>query len=78
MKKIIVWDLFGGGQNSVFNSINNDPKLKEKFEVYTRDITEPTREFHYKLDLASDNIVELFKKYPKPDIIVASPLSPKF
>ncbi|UWV83647.1 hypothetical protein [Mycoplasmopsis felis] len=39
MKKIIVWDLFGGGQNSVFNSINNDPKLKEKFEVYTYEIS---------------------------------------
>ncbi|UWV85530.1 hypothetical protein NW066_02450 [Mycoplasmopsis felis] len=69
MKKIIVWDLFGGGQNSVFNSINNDPKLKEKFEVYIRDITEPTREFHYKLDLASDNIVELFKNIPNQTLL---------
>ncbi|MGZ9755496.1 hypothetical protein ACXYRO_01895 [Mycoplasma sp. 4013] len=78
MKKLIVWDLFGGGQNSVFNAINEDKYLKDKFEIYTWDITEPTRNNHYKLDLASDNIVQLFWKYPRPDIIVASPLCQSF
>ncbi|KNG79510.1 C5 methylase (MAV1virus-like) protein [Mycoplasma sp. HU2014] len=76
--KIIVWDLFGGGQNSVYNSINENEKIRDLFEVYTWDVTEPTREHHYKLDLSSDDIVELFKGYPKPDIIVASPLCQSF
>ncbi|WP_027120998.1 hypothetical protein [Mycoplasma leonicaptivi] len=78
MSKIIVWDLFGGGQNSVFESINNDQKLKNIFEIHTWDITEPTRQFHYKTDLAKDNIVEYFSQFPKPDIIIASPLCQSF
>ncbi|WP_180338343.1 C5 methylase (MAV1virus-like) protein [Mycoplasmopsis pullorum] len=77
MKKIVIWDLFGGGQNSVYNSLK-EYNLIDFFDVYTFDVTEPTREKHYKLDLSQDNIVEIFKQYPKPDIILASPLCQSF
>lgn len=75
--KYIIWDLFGGGQNSVFNSLKEN-NLLDKYDVYTFDVTEPTREKHYKIDLSQDNIVELFKKFPKPNIIVSSPLCQSF
>lgn len=74
MNKIIVWDLFGGGQNSVFQSLKDDPI----FDVWTFDITEQTREQHIKQDLTVNNIIEVLAKYPKPDIIVASPLCQSF
>lgn len=77
MKKIIVWDLFGGGQNSVFNSLNESSEFKN-FVVYTFDITEPTREQHYKIDLAQDNIIQKFQSFPKPDIIISSTLCQSF
>lgn len=77
MKKIVVWDLFGGGQNSVFNSLKENDML-EFFDIYTFDVTEPTRDKHFKFDLSQENIVDIFKKYPKPDIIVASPLCQSF
>jgi hypothetical protein len=77
MKKIIVWDLFGGGQNSVFSSLK-EKHLTKKYEVYTFDITPSTRKHHYKVDLAQDNICEVFKKYPKPDIITSSTLCQSF
>ncbi|WP_322961505.1 hypothetical protein [Mycoplasmopsis cynos] len=32
--KIIVWDLFGGGQNSVYQAIGDNPL----FEIYTFDL----------------------------------------
>lgn len=70
----VVWDLFGGGQNSVYNALKDNPN----YDVYTFDITKPTRAHHYQVDLSQDNIVEIFKKYPKPDIIVASPLCQSF
>ena len=68
MKKI-VWDLFDGGQNSVYNALDHF-----NYDIYTFDITEPSHEHQYQVDLSQDNIVDIFKKYPKPDIIVASPL----
>ena len=72
--KIIVWDLFGGGQNSVYESLKDNPL----FDVWTFDITEPTREQHIKQDLTVNNIIEVLAAYPKPDIIVASPLCQSF
>ena len=72
--KIIVWDLFGGGQNSVYESLKDNPL----FDVWTFDITEPTREQHIKQDLTVNNIIEVLGHYPKPDIIVASPLCQSF
>ncbi|MFV8418733.1 hypothetical protein [Mycoplasma sp. Sp33II] len=76
-KKIIVWDLFGGGQNSVYNSVI-EHNLEDILDIYTFDVTEPTREKHYKIDLAQDNIIKVMSKFPKPDIIVASPLCQSF
>ena len=73
-KQIVVWDLFGGGQNSVYQSLRENPL----FDVWTFDITEPTREQHIKQDLTVDNIIEVLGQYPKPDIIVASPLCQSF
>ena len=71
---MIVWDLFGGGQNSVYNALKDNPN----YTVYTFDITEPAHEHQYHIDLSQDNIVDKFKDYPKPDIIVASPLCQSF
>ncbi|UWV82356.1 C5 methylase (MAV1virus-like) protein [Mycoplasmopsis cynos] len=78
-KKVVVWDLFGGGRNSVYKSLVEHNKI-DIFDVYTFDVTEPEREKHFKLDLAQDiNILkEYFKNLPQPDIIVASPLCQSF
>lgn len=74
--KIVIWDLFGGGQNSVYNAIGKNGD--SNYDIYTFDVTEPTRDKHYKLDLSQDNIVEIFKNFPKPDIIVSSTLCQSF
>lgn len=76
IKKKIVWDLFGGGQNSVFSALKNN----ELYEVYTFDVTDSTRKHHYIQDLAEkkDILFKYFDKLPKPDIIVASPLCQSF
>lgn len=76
-KKIIVWDLFGGGQNSVYNTLK-EFNLLDTYEVYTFDITTPTRKHHYILDLSVDNVIEHLKQFPTPDIITASPLCQSF
>lgn len=76
-KKIIVWDLFGGGQNSVYNSLQKNNLLKY-FDILTFDVTEPSRKKHFYIDLAQENIIEKMSKFPKPDIIVASPLCQSF
>lgn len=73
-KPIIVWDLFGGGQNSVYEALKDNPL----YDVYTFDITEPTRQKQYVLDLSNDNVLDELAKYPSPDIIVASPLCQSF
>ena len=75
MKKFIIWDLFGGGQNSVYHTVQ---EFNLPFDVFTFDITEPQHNNQFKMDLAQDNIIECFKHYPKPDIIVASPLCQSF
>ena len=72
--KLICWDLFGGGGNSVYKALKNNKQI----EVWTFDITKPTRKNHLELDLSQKNIIDFFKKYPKPDIIVASPLCQSF
>lgn len=79
--KIIVWDLFGGGQNSVFKALN-DSSLN--YDIYTFDVTEPTRKKHFWLDLSQKNIVTIFDsliksgKIKKPDIIISSTLCQSF
>lgn len=77
MKKLIVWDLFGGGVNSVYKAIGDNPN----FEIYTFDLF-PER-FHnkqYVVDLSEDFewLKRYFSAFPKPDIIVASPLCQSF
>lgn len=67
--KRVVWDLFGGGQNSVYKALKDVPG----FEVWTFDVTEPTRDKHVSLDLAAPNLERELSKYPKPDIVAASP-----
>lgn len=65
-----------GGQNSVYQALKSNPN----YEVYTFDVTQPTRALHYEHDL-SEPIKLLyiyFDKFPKPDIIVASPLCQSF
>jgi DNA replication initiation complex subunit (GINS family) len=66
--------LNSGGQNSCFNSVG------DKYDVYTFDVTEPTREKHFYLDLAQpiEDLIKYLDKLPKPDIIVASPLCQSF
>jgi hypothetical protein len=69
--------LFGGGQNSVYNSLQKNDLLKY-FDILTFDVTEPSRKKHFYIDLAQENIVEKMSKFPNPDIIVASPLCQSF
>lgn len=78
-KKIVVWDLFGGGQNSVYKSLVEKDKIKH-FDVYTFDVTQPDRDNQFKIDLAQEFSVlkSYFSSLPKPDIIVASPLCQSF
>lgn len=76
-KKRVIWDLFGGGQNSVFLTLK-ELNLLENYDVYTFDITEPIHDKQFKIDLAQDHIIDIFKQFPQPDIIVASPLCQSF
>ncbi|WP_322960229.1 hypothetical protein [Mycoplasmopsis cynos] len=49
--KIIVWDLFGGGQNSVYQAIGDNPL----FEIYTFDLyPEKYHNKQYVIDLSQD------------------------
>ncbi|MGL4768986.1 MAG: hypothetical protein ACRCW6_02000 [Mycoplasmoidaceae bacterium] len=54
---MIVWDLFGDGQNSIYKALNNN----RNYKIYTFDITTPTRKLYLKIDLSQKNIVEDFK-----------------
>ena len=75
MNKLILWDLFGGGQNSIYNTVK---EYNLPIDVYTFDITEPQHEKQFKVDLSVLDIIVKLKDYPKPDIIVASPLCQSF
>ena len=75
MNKLILWDLFGGGQNSIYNTVK---EYNLPIEVYTFDITEPQHEKQFILDLSSKDVIEKLKQYPRPDIISASPLCQSF
>lgn len=77
MKKI-VWDLFGGLNGSVGSAIGYD-----KYEIYTFDILPKTKDGrdNIVIDLAmedTDKLLQLMSKYPKPDIIVSSPICSSF
>ena len=72
--KTIVWDLFGGGQNSIFYAL----KKKRNLEIFTFDVVKPIRKKQIILDLSQNNIVSKLSKFPKPDIIVSSTLCQSF
>lgn len=71
---MIVWDLFGGSENSVYHAVG------DKHTVYTIDITEPQRKNQIKFDLSQpfEIIKKRLDKLPHPDIICASPLCQSF
>lgn len=88
MKKIVIWDLFGGGCNSVSRAIAKY-KMGSIFDVYTFDVVETHKESYrgklkhrfqkyFNIDLSSENIIQIFKKFPKPDIILSSTLCQSF
>lgn len=90
IKKLVIWDLFGGGCNSVARCVDAN-SLEDIFDVYTFDVVDthlPSHRgqlpysFHhyYKVDLSQKNIVSYLrkKKFPKPDIIVSSTLCQSF
>lgn len=75
--KKIIWDLFGGGVNSVYHALKNN----DDFEVYTFDLVPETEhQNQHVIDLSKkfQDLKEYFSKLPKPDIIVASPLCQSF
>lgn len=93
-KKIVIWDLFGGGCNSLSRSISKY-KLNDKYLVYTFDVVETHKKsyrgqlshnFHkyINVDLSQEDIVNVFNEMIKnktiklPDIIVSSPLCQSF
>lgn len=69
-RKIIVWNLFNDGLDSVGKAIKD-----EKYEMYNFGISE-NFESTNKIDLSQNSfrkINDYFDKFPKPDIITASP-----
>lgn len=79
-RKIIIWDLFGGSNNSVWNAL----KDYDFIEVYTFDInTNIKHDKQYIINLGKENIdnfIEFIEmgNFPKPDFITASPLCNSF
>ena len=87
-RKIIIWDLFGGGCNSIARTIANE-RLSKYFIVYTFDVVETHKEsfrgqlpykFHhyFKIDLSSDDVLDKLSQFPLPDIITSSTLCQSF
>lgn len=76
MKKV-VWDLFGGGQNSVYFALKEN-KMLDEFDVYTFDVTPKAHEKQFYVDLSLKSTKKWFEKFPRPDVIVASPLCQSF
>ncbi len=70
MNKTIIYDLFGGGCNSLKKALSDN----DNYEIYTFDILDTFKET-FKVDLTREDIIDkmLSFKLPKPDIIVASP-----
>lgn len=80
-KKLIIWDLFGGSQNSVWKSLQY---FEKQVEIYTFDIN-PNLQHKNQIvmDLGVDyeqsaDLIRELEKYPKPDLIFASPLCTTF
>ncbi|OAB48993.1 hypothetical protein [Mycoplasmopsis gallinarum] len=94
MNKIVIWDLFGGGCNSLSRAIN-EFNLNDKYAVYTFDVVETHKksyrgqlDFSFQkyinLDLSQNNIIKIFEKLikdgqiEKPNIITSSTLCQSF
>lgn len=94
IKKIIIWDLFGGGCNSLSRAIHKF-KLNNIYKVYTFDVVETHKESYrgqlnyrfqkyFNIDLSQKNIVSIFKKMidenliEYPNIITSSTLCQSF
>lgn len=75
--KIVIWDLFGGGLNSVYNTLKENDMLND-YEIYTFDVTEPKHNNQIQMDLSNPQCVAQLTIYPQPDIILASPLCQSF
>lgn len=56
---MVVWDLFGGSQNSVYQALKDD----KRFDIYTFDIAKPKHNKQFIVDLSVDysDLFELFK-----------------
>lgn len=75
--KLVVWDLFGGSQNSVYHAL----KYFNDVEIYTFDINENIQHPNqHVIDLTQDfqELIKFFNQFPPPDIILASPLCTSF
>lgn len=84
MKKTVIWDLWGGGLNSLRSALRESKQLSN-FLVYTFDIVPKSNNFNnIVFDLATDNIEQKFDKLiksgkiEKPDYIICSPLCQSF
>ncbi|SJZ53476.1 hypothetical protein [Mycoplasmopsis verecunda] len=94
MSKIIIWDLFGGGCNSLTRAIQKY-NYDDKYFVYTFDVVDTHKESYrgqlnvdfqkyINIDLSQDNITKIFdeliknKEIQKPDIITSSTLCQSF
>ncbi|MFV8413897.1 hypothetical protein ACNQ2B_00385 [Mycoplasma sp. Z707] len=94
MSQKIIWDLFGGGCNSLSRAIKKY-KYDSKYFVYTFDVVETHRKSYrgqlnvkfqkyINIDLSKENIIEEFEKMieqgiiKKPDIITSSTLCQSF
>ncbi|MGZ9763333.1 hypothetical protein ACXYRP_03530 [Mycoplasma sp. 5912] len=92
--KKIIWDLFGGGCNSVSRAIK-EYNLDQYYKVYTFDVVKTHKESfrgqtdynfqtYIDIDLSSDSIISDFNKLikentiQKPDIILSSTLCQSF
>lgn len=71
---MVIWDLFGGSQNSVYHAL----KYFKNVKIYTFDIAEIQHENQHYLDLSSDNVLNFLSNFEKPDMIFASPLCQSF
>ena len=93
-KKIIIWDLFGGGCNSVTRAIKKH-NLSDKYYVYTFDVVKTHKrsyrgqlncdfQKYINVDLSQENIQNIFYEFiknnviEKPDIILSSTLCQSF
>lgn len=83
-RKVVIWDLMGGGCNSLRLALQKS-NLRKYFKVYTFDIVKKSNGFkNIVFDLSTDNIIEKLNKkinaneIKKPDILISSSLCQSF